>query len=154
MAAMLSTRLTLFSMPDSAVPKLQLGVSIACFHKDFILVGQRAHAPFKGAWSFAGGRVEPNESLISAANRELFEETGLSATSLHHVCCFDLPSDQGQWQINLFACQAFTGQLCGASDLLEPRFVSYDCLKGLATTPNLVALGRQAAHSLGLWQKQ
>ena len=38
----------------------------------------RAKEPYKGLYNFVGGKVEKNETNDDAANRELFEETGIS----------------------------------------------------------------------------
>lgn len=44
------------------------------------LVCQRpAHKRHGGLWEFPGGKLEPGESLLHAANRELSEELGVTA---------------------------------------------------------------------------
>jgi 8-oxo-dGTP diphosphatase len=42
-----------------------------------LLLVQRATDPQAGRWSIPGGHVEPGESLTSAVEREVQEETGL-----------------------------------------------------------------------------
>src|SRR6185436_16407602 len=41
---------------------------------------QRGHAPAAGLWTVPGGRVELGESLATAVEREVMEETGLAVT--------------------------------------------------------------------------
>jgi 8-oxo-dGTP diphosphatase len=42
-----------------------------------LLLVQRGTDPQSGRWTIPGGRVEPGESLATAVEREMFEETGL-----------------------------------------------------------------------------
>lgn len=42
-----------------------------------LLLVQRATDPHAGRWSVPGGHVEPGETLASAVEREVLEETGL-----------------------------------------------------------------------------
>jgi 8-oxo-dGTP diphosphatase len=42
-----------------------------------LLLVQRAHPPGEGLWSVPGGRLEPGESVTTAVERELLEETAL-----------------------------------------------------------------------------
>lgn len=54
-------------------------VSVAVFRDGKVLLGQRSKPPLTGVWSLPGGRVEPGETTVSAAERELREETHVSA---------------------------------------------------------------------------
>lgn len=64
-------------LPKGAEPVA--GVSILLHGEGMVLLVQRGKAPYAGAWSLPGGRVEPGETLAAAALRELQEETGLEA---------------------------------------------------------------------------
>jgi 8-oxo-dGTP diphosphatase len=49
--------------------------------KDHVLLGRRFRAAGEGQWALPGGHVEPDESPIVTARRELREETGLIGES-------------------------------------------------------------------------
>ncbi|MGD7069456.1 NUDIX hydrolase [Acetobacter sp. AAB5] len=55
---------------------------------NFLLV-RRAKAPDAGLWGFPGGRIEPGETIFYAAERELLEETSLSAKATSVIDAFD-----------------------------------------------------------------
>lgn len=44
---------------------------------DRVLLVQRRNPPDAGLWGFPGGHVEPGETALAAAARELTEETGV-----------------------------------------------------------------------------
>jgi 8-oxo-dGTP diphosphatase len=48
-----------------------------------LLVQERLKHPYYGFWGFAGGKIRWGETIIQAAERELLEETGLTATMLY-----------------------------------------------------------------------
>jgi 8-oxo-dGTP diphosphatase len=55
------------------------------------LLIQRDKAPFQGCWALPGGFVEMDESLDTAAARELGEETGLAALYLEQLYTYGAP---------------------------------------------------------------
>lgn len=57
-----------------------LAASVAVFRGDRVLLAERRKPPAAGSFSLPGGLVEVGETLHEAALRELFEETGVSAT--------------------------------------------------------------------------
>jgi 8-oxo-dGTP diphosphatase len=55
------------------------GVVVLIVDDDMILLGKRAKKVFMGEkWSLPGGFIEFDENFLSAAHREIMEETGLS----------------------------------------------------------------------------
>lgn len=54
-----------------------VGVGIIVVRRGHILLGKRKGAHGAGTWAAPGGRLEFGESVVSCAERELREETGL-----------------------------------------------------------------------------
>lgn len=88
-------------------------------HQDelHVLVIQRKYDPFAGAWALPGGHVDPGESAVDAAVRELEEETGIEvdAADLLHLGCWDAP---GRDPRGRYATDAY---LVEVPELLTPK---------------------------------
>ena len=77
----------------SAILRPQVAVIAVTRRDGQLLLVQRRNPPDAGKWGFPGGRVEPGETLVAAAERELLDETGVRAAprgfltaldSIHH----------------------------------------------------------------------
>ena len=66
-------------------------IAVVC-HKGQVILVQRSKQPRKGAWGFPGGHVEPGETPVEAAVRELREETGVDALPLSKLTEFEVTS--------------------------------------------------------------
>lgn len=55
-----------------------VGVAVIVIKNGKVLLGKRKGAHGSGSWAFPGGHLEFNESIEDCAEREVFEETGLS----------------------------------------------------------------------------
>lgn len=72
----------------SEFPKL---AAIAVLLKDQqVLLVRRRNEPDAGLWGFPGGHVEPGETALSAATRELCEETGIVANPVKYLTNLDI----------------------------------------------------------------
>lgn len=58
----------------------QVGVGVAVWRGDEVLLVKRGTDPRAGQWSLPGGRQQPGETVRDAAIREVIEETGLTVT--------------------------------------------------------------------------
>jgi 8-oxo-dGTP diphosphatase len=67
-----------------------------------VLLIERAHPPFAGEWAFPGGFVDENESAETAAQRELWEETGVDNISMQQFYTFSEPGrDPRGWTVSV-----------------------------------------------------
>ncbi|MGI6151381.1 MAG: 8-oxo-dGTP diphosphatase [Christensenellales bacterium] len=83
---------------------------------DKVLVLDKVGSKWDGL-TFPGGHVEPGESLVMAAIREVQEETGLTVSRLKlrgTVHWFN-KEDGSRWIIFLYEACAFSGELHGGS---------------------------------------
>ncbi len=64
--------------------------SVLIVENDVLLI-QRGHDPYKGEWAIPGGFVEQEERVLSAAQRELQEETGITGIDLQQFATYGDP---------------------------------------------------------------
>jgi 8-oxo-dGTP diphosphatase len=105
-------------------------VSVALMRGQTVLMVKRAHEPARGQWAFAGGRVEPGETLEQAARRELAEETGMSAGALRQLTEMRL----GRFHLTVFAGEALPGEPKASDDAEEAGFFGYAELMAINAT--------------------
>jgi 8-oxo-dGTP diphosphatase len=100
-----------------------------------LLLVQRAHRPFAGAWALPGGFVEEGERVIDAAPRELAEETGLHVGSLRLLGVYDTPGrDPRGWTVSVVYLALVQAQetVTGADDARDARWFDSNALPQLA----------------------
>jgi ADP-ribose pyrophosphatase len=74
------------SYPDK--PRVAVGAIV--FKDNRVLLIRRGKPPAEDLWAIPGGRVEIGETLREAAEREIFEETGVTIRALVPVYTFDV----------------------------------------------------------------
>lgn len=63
-----------------AYATFHVGVNALVIRDEQLLLGKRKQVYGSGLWGLPGGHLEPGESILQGAARELEEETGLKAT--------------------------------------------------------------------------
>ncbi|WP_182085650.1 NUDIX domain-containing protein [Aureimonas sp. ME7] len=129
-----------------------LGVSVCLLREGAVCLVKRGHAPWKGAWSLPGGRVEFGERLEDAARRELGEETGVSLAHVEFVRLHEAidPAHDAHAVIAVFRAR-FEGTVetvQAADDAEEARFVPVEAVRSMElegrTTPGLADIVEEA----------
>jgi len=59
-----------------------VGINIFVIKNGKLLLGKRKNVFGDGTWGLPGGHLEPGETMVGAAKRELLEETGLIAKNM------------------------------------------------------------------------
>jgi 8-oxo-dGTP diphosphatase len=116
------------------------GVSAVVFRDGKVLLGQRGKVPLRGVWSLPGGRVEPGETVLQAACRELAEETGIEADlrGILDVADVILRNEDGtlraQYVLTVFYGTWRRGKAVPGGDCAAVQWADPDALEGFPLT--------------------
>ena len=116
----------------------KLGAS-ACVWKDGrVLLIQRAKPPL-GLWSLPGGHVEFGETAVAAAERELMEESGVTADLNVFVGLYEIIREKPafHYAIACYGGMWRSGEARAASDALETRWLALADLDSFNLAPNV-----------------
>ena len=124
--------------------------SIAVLRGDTVLLVERSKPPRAGLWSLPGGHIEPGESAAAAAQRELAEETGVTAELVGLVDILDIITHDehgtltAHYLLAVFCGRWLSGEPVPASDSRAARFVALDGLGSYRLTPGAEAMIKRA----------
>ena len=98
-----------------AVPATLVYCVDSCETGGRVLLLQRKKPPFVGQWVAPGGKLDPGEAPFQCAQRELLEETGLTAhhTQLRAIITETSPRPDFAWMIFAYRVDAFDGEPSG-----------------------------------------
>jgi 8-oxo-dGTP diphosphatase len=94
---------------------------------EVLLVRQSPGHPLEGQWTVPWGRVEPGESPVSAALREILEEAGVNAAVRGLLGVQELPTPQQGSVALVYLCEHIDGDL-------QPRDTETDAARYCSET--------------------
>lgn len=120
-------------MTQTATPlHPRLAALAVVIHADHVLLVRRRNPPDAGLWGFPGGHVEPGETALDAAARELAEETGVTARPHSYLDNVDVieRDDDGALRFHFLLaavrCDYLDGEPFAGDDALEAAWVPVD----------------------------
>lgn len=138
-------------IPDRLYPTRPLvAASVAVFRDARVLIAARARPPMDLLYSLPGGLVEPGETLVEAALRELHEEVGIEADILGFVDHVEIVErdDAGRVKHHFLVCAHAARWRAGepriGSEARDVRWVREDEIANFSTTPGLAGVLRKA----------
>lgn len=124
-------RWPLGSVPDS---QLAFAVSVASMDGTFLFCRHRQ----RSTWECPGGHIEPGETPLQAARRELYEETGATEASVEPVCIYSVESENRPLSFGLL-CRARVktmGEIPPGSEIAQACL--FDTLPDRWTYPEII----------------
>jgi 8-oxo-dGTP diphosphatase len=112
-------------------------VSACVWRGDDVLLIKRASAFGLGYWSLPGGKIEPSESTIAAAHRELLEETGVTAELSHTVGDFTVETASVIYVISCFTGPYVDGEAVAGSDAGAALWTHWEAVHHFKLAPNI-----------------
>ena len=119
--------------PDQ--PRVAVGAIV--FKNSKVLLVRRGKPPARDLWAIPGGSVKVSETLQRAAEREIFEETGITIQALEPIYTFDhIERDESgrtrfHYVIVDLTADYVEGKPRPGDDALEARWVSSLEMAGL-----------------------
>jgi len=133
-------------MDETTGPVIPRAAASACiFRGDAVLLVQRGKAPNLGRWSLPGGSIEPGESAIDAATREVAEETGIivaltGVVDVNDVICRNETGTLTHHYVVTVFAGFGTGEPSAASDAMTAAFVPLQNVEALGVDRRVRAI--------------
>lgn len=132
-----------------------VAVGAVVFRDDTVLLVERKQPPNQGQWAIPGGKIRLGESIYTAAEREILEETGITIRANKPVYTFELIDKDSNGNvlfhyviIDLLA-EYISGQPRPADDVSAAVWVDRKMLSTLEVNQETLKLLRQEFHFTG-----
>ncbi|WP_439153845.1 NUDIX hydrolase [Yoonia sp.] len=122
----------------------KLAAIAVVIHEKRVLLARRKNEPNAGLWGFPGGHVDPGETALAAAVRELAEETSVVATPLRYLTNVDVivHDNTGALQFHFLLaavlCRYEHGKPLANDDVSDAAWVPLDDVAALNVSPNVL----------------
>ena len=103
--------------PLNSCERVAFVVNLARYDGRWLFVRHKARA----TWETPGGHIEPNETALEAAGRELYEETGALDYALTPLCDYSVQRENGLSYGRVFAADIRTLGPLPESEIAETR---------------------------------
>ncbi len=119
-----------------------------------VLLVRRRKEPDAGKWGFPGGHVEPGETALAAAARELAEETSVRASPRRYLTNVDviMHDDAGilrfHYLLAAVLCRYEAGTPAAADDVSDARWCDIADIDALTTSANVQEVVAMAAAAV------
>jgi ADP-ribose pyrophosphatase len=118
-----------------------VAVGAVVFRDDAVLLVKRGKPPGEGLWAIPGGSVRLGESLKTAVERELLEETGVSVKAGRPVLTFETIQKDAAGRVAYHyviidvEADYVAGEPTAADDAADARWVTQEALQRLDVVP-------------------
>lgn len=112
--------------------------SACVWRGDEVLLVQRGSALGRGRWSLPGGKLEPGETTLEAAHRELFEETRVSAGLTQHVGDFTVELPELVYIISCYTGPYSGGVAAASTDASAVSWTNWQDIHRYQLAPNII----------------
>lgn len=123
--------------PD--LPRAAVGAVV--FKNERVLLVLRSKAPAEGVWAIPGGSVELGETLQKAAEREIYEETGIVIQAREPIFTFDSVTHDNDGRVRFhyvivdLLADYVSGEPQAGDDALDARWISAEEMDTLEVNP-------------------
>jgi len=139
--------------PSNAYPDFpRVAVGVVVFYDRKVLLVRRGKPPAEDLWAIPGGSVEIGETLKAAAEREIFEETGIRICAGKPVFTFDVIDRDGEGGVRFhyviidLMAEYVEGEPQAGDDAVEARWISADELEKLNVSSATLELLKTRYH--------